>query len=84
MQEVRVRVLYFALARELTGIKEDDFVLTAPASVKHLFSLVLNEHPELGRISGILCSLVNGRSAADDAELKDGDRVAIVPPVAGG
>jgi molybdopterin converting factor small subunit len=28
--------------------------------------------------------VVNGRAASEDAELKDGDRVALIPPVAGG
>jgi MoaD family protein len=81
---VKVRVLYFARAREFTGTKEDEFLLTAPASMKHLFSRVLSTHPKLEKISGILRPLVNGRMITDDVELKDGDRVAIVPPVAGG
>jgi molybdopterin converting factor small subunit len=38
----------------------------------------------LRRIGKIIRPLVNGRSVSDDAELNDGDRVAIVPPVAGG
>jgi molybdopterin synthase sulfur carrier subunit len=29
-------------------------------------------------------TFVNGRHAADDLELADGDRVAVFPPVAGG
>jgi molybdopterin synthase sulfur carrier subunit len=84
MGQARVKVVYFAQARELAGIKEDDFVLTPPASVKNLFSLVLKVHPEIAEIAVIIRALVNGRLAADDAELKDGDRVAIVPPAAGG
>lgn len=84
MGQVRVKVVYFAQAREFAGIKEDEFVLTAPASVKKLFSRILNVHPELRKIGGIVRPLVNGRSVSDDAKLNDGDRVAIVPPVAGG
>jgi len=81
---VKVKAVYFAQARKFAGIKEDDFVLPTPASVKHLFSLMLNAHPEMRKLTGIIRPLVNGRSATDDTELKDGDRVAIVPPVAGG
>jgi MoaD family protein len=84
LEQVKVKTVYFAQAREVAGIKEDDFVLTVPATVGDLFSLVLNAHPEISKITGIIRPLVNGRLATGDTELKDGDRVAIVPPVAGG
>ncbi|MGA3295925.1 MAG: MoaD/ThiS family protein, partial [Candidatus Bathyarchaeia archaeon] len=81
---IKVRVVYFAQAREFAGLKEDEFVLTVPASIRHLFSRVLNVHPEMREIIEIIRPLVNGRLATDDTELNDGDRVAIVPPIAGG
>jgi MoaD family protein len=81
---VKVHVLYFAQAREFAGIKEDEFLLTAPALLNHLFSRVLSTHPKLGEIRVILRPLVNGRTVTENVELKDGDRIAIVPPVAGG
>jgi molybdopterin converting factor small subunit len=46
--QAKVKVVYFAQARELAGIREDDFLLTSPASVKNLFSLMLKAHPEMG------------------------------------
>jgi MoaD family protein len=84
LEQVKVKTVYFAQAREFAGTKEDDFVLTVPATVKHLFSLMLNTHPEMSKITGIIRPLVNGRLATENTELKDGDRIAIVPPVAGG
>jgi MoaD family protein len=81
---IKVKVVYFAQAREFAGLKEDEFVLTVPASIRHLFSRMLKVHPEMRKITGIIRPLVNGRLATDDTELNDGDRVAIVPPVAGG
>jgi molybdopterin converting factor subunit 1 len=81
---VKVKVLYFAQAREFAGIKEEELMLATPASVKHLFARLLNAHPDLQRIGDVIRTLVNGRLVPDDAQLNDGDRVAIVPPVAGG
>jgi len=81
---VRVKVVYFAQAREFAGSREDEFELQRPASVSHLFSKVLNKHPRLGAIRDILGTMVNGRLVAGEIELKDGDRVAFLPPVAGG
>jgi MoaD family protein len=84
LAKVKVKAVYFAQAREFAGIKEDDFVLTVPATVEHLFTRMLSAHPELSKIAEILRALVNGRLATGETELNDGDRVAIVPPVAGG
>lgn len=82
--QVKVKVVYLAQAREFAGTKEDEFTLTAPASVKHLFSRMVNAHPELRKIVSIIRPLVNGRLVPDDVQLNEGDRVAILPPAAGG
>jgi MoaD family protein len=84
LERVKVKVVYFAQAREFAGVKEDDFMLSAPASLKRLLSRIFDAHPELRKIEGIVRPLVNGRFVPDDAQLNNGDRVAIVPPVAGG
>jgi len=84
LSSVKVRVVYFAQAREFAGTQEDEFVLTSPAYVEHLFSEVMNAHPKLSKIRQIIRTLVNGRPVLENVELKDGDRVALLPPVAGG
>lgn len=81
---IKVKVVYLAQARAFAGLKEDEFVLTVPASIRHLFCRMLKVHPEMRKITGVIRPLVNGRLATDDTELNDGDRVAIVPPVGGG
>ncbi len=82
--KIKVKVLYFAQARESAGTKEDEFELPSPASVDQLFSEVMNVHPELAKIKEIIRVLVNGRTVLGNEELRDGDRVALLPPVAGG
>jgi molybdopterin converting factor subunit 1 len=84
MESITVKVVYFAQAREFAGTNEDDFELPSPVSVEHLFNEVIAAHPQLAGIKRTLRPLVNGRAASEDAELKDGDRVALLPPVAGG
>ena len=84
MSNVRVKVAYFAQARELAGTKEDEFVLISPADAEHLFCEVVNAHPKIQGIRKIISILVNGRPVLKNVELKDGDRVAFLPPVAGG
>lgn len=80
----KVTVAYFARARELAGISEEQLELTQPTSLQQLLSQILTNHPNLLEIKKILNTLVNGRSASETTELNDGDRVVLVPPVAGG
>jgi MoaD family protein len=84
MGEVTVTIAYFARARECAGTTEDKLELTQPASLQQLFSRVMTIHPNLAEIKQMLQPLVNGKWASEDTELKDGDRVALLPPVGGG
>lgn len=84
MTMVKVRVAYFARARECAGTAEEELELTPPVSVLQLFSRVMAIHPSLAEIKQVLRPLVNGKWVAEETELKDGDRVALLPPVGGG
>jgi MoaD family protein len=81
---IKVQVVYFAQAREFAGAKEDEFVLNGPADVKQLLHEVISAHPKLQAIIKTTSTLVNGRVIPENIELNDGDRVAFLPPVAGG
>ncbi len=84
MGAVTVTIAYFARARECTGTAEEKLELTQPASLQQLFSRVMAIHPSLAEIRQILQPLVNGKWVPEETELKDGDRVALLPPVGGG
>jgi molybdopterin converting factor small subunit len=84
MSSVRVTVVYLGQARELAGTKEDQFVLNSPAKVEHAFSQAVNAHPELAQMKENIRPLLNGQWSKESQELKDGDRVALLPPVGGG
>jgi len=84
MSVVRVTIAYFARARECTGVSEEELELIQPVSLEQLFSRVLTIHPSLAEIKQTLTPLLNGKWESGEAELKDGDRVALLPPVGGG
>jgi len=84
MGAMTITIAYFARARECAGTAEEKLELTQPASLQHLFSRVITIHPNLAEIRQILQPLVNGKWVPDETELKDGDRVALLPPVGGG
>lgn len=84
LAEIRVQVVYFGKAREAANVSAEVRPLSSPASVGQLLSEVLSAHPALARIKQVVQVLVNGRWASENVQLKDGDRVAFVPPVGGG
>lgn len=84
MSGITVTIAYFARARECAGTSEEKLELAQPASLQQLFSKVILLHPNLAEIRQVLQTLVNGKWVPDETELKDGDRVALLPPVGGG
>lgn len=84
MSAVGVTVAYFARARECAGTAEEALELAQPATLQQLFSSVVELHPSLSEIKETLRLLVNGKWVSEETELRDGDRVAILPPVGGG
>jgi len=80
---MRVVVLFFGAARELAAIREVPIELPMHSDVTALRALIAE------RYSGIDASLnyavaINEVHAANSEVLKDGDVVAILPPVSGG
>jgi molybdopterin synthase catalytic subunit len=82
---VRVRLLFFGAAREAAGADELLFEVSAPATVATALEAVLERHPALRRFGRSLLVAVNQEYAREpDARLKDGDELALFPPVSGG
>jgi molybdopterin synthase sulfur carrier subunit len=84
LSTVKVALVYLGQARVVVGTKEEEFVLPTPAKIEHAFSQAMSVHPELCELKETIRLLVNGRWATENEELKDGDRVALLPPVGGG
>jgi molybdopterin converting factor small subunit len=84
MTTVKVVLLYLGQAREVAGTKEEELVLPAPAKIEQAISQAITAHPKLSELKETIKLLINGQWAAENAELKDGDRVTLLPPVGGG
>jgi MoaD family protein len=88
------------MLKEITGKKEETltFQTRKPITVKQILSKLSKEYGEdfneyvynadTGEVRGFLQFLINGRSVSlendTNAELYDGDVLAIIPPVSGG
>ena len=84
MSIVKVALVYMGQAREVTGTKEEELTLEAPAKIEQAISQAITAHPKLSELKETLKLLINGQWATQNAELKDGDRVTLLPPVGGG
>jgi len=84
LSTVKVSLVYLGQAREVAGTKEEEAILPAPAKVEQAMSQAISTHPNLLDLKETLKLLINGRWATENAELKDGDRVTLLPPVGGG
>jgi MoaE-MoaD fusion protein len=81
---VQIRVLYFAAARDLAGMKEERFSLTGPVSIGDLLAEAEKRHPGLAPLRRIVRVAVDEEIVSGKIDLRDGATVAILPPVAGG
>jgi len=79
-----IRVLAFAGAREAIGRDAFEMTLEAPVTARALLDRICAEHPKLAPYATSLRLAINGAYAAWDEPVRDGDEVAIIPPVAGG
>ena len=81
---IRVRVLFFGAAREAAGRDEVDLNLRAPTTTANAFAEILSLYPALRRFGRSLLFAVNQEYARGEAEVREGDELAIFPPVSGG
>lgn len=81
---IRVKVLYFAQVGDAAGTRAESAVLPDGASVAVLLSKVSQSHEKVEKMRRILKAAVNEEIAAPDHVLRDGDTVAVFPPITGG
>lgn len=82
---IRVRLLFFGAARDAAaGRDEVQLSISAPATVASAFAEVLDAYPDLRRFGRSLHVALNQEYAPVEAEVRDGDEMAVFPPVSGG
>ena len=94
---MKVEVKFFTSLREITGKKTDEIQLQNDATVEELLTLLSKKYgknfreylyDKKGKVQGFLSFLVNGKNInaleGFNTKLKQGDTIAILPPVGGG
>jgi molybdopterin synthase sulfur carrier subunit len=95
--QMKVEVKFFTSLREITGKKVDEVQLQDIITVEELLTQLSKKYGkefreylynEKGKVHSYLSILVNGKSTnvlqGLNTELKEGDTIAILPPVGGG
>ena len=81
---MRVKVLFFAMFRDVVGARETTMTLGGRATVDSLLARLYQAHPELRKYDDTLLVAVNQDFVDRGMKLSDGDEVALMPPVSGG
>lgn len=81
---MKVLIKYFSALRDVTGKIEEPLVLRDGATLGEVMSWFFKTYPKAEAFKEEIIILVNGRSVDLDYALRDGDEIAIMPPVSGG
>jgi molybdopterin synthase catalytic subunit len=81
---MRITTLFFASTRDAVGSRSLQRDLPAGATVAALLQGLVADYPALERGANRLMVAVNSEYADRGLELRDGDEVALIPPVSGG
>ncbi|MGD9131004.1 MAG: MoaD family protein [Candidatus Bathyarchaeota archaeon] len=94
---MKVEIKFFTSLREITGKKAEEIQLQNVITVEELLTLLSEKYGnkfteyiynKKGKVQDFLSFLVNGKNInvlqGFDTELKQGDTIAILPPVGGG
>ena len=81
---LKIKVVYFASAREAASTRRETFHMPAGAGTSDLALEMVKRHPGLGRVLDSARFSVNLQVIEARKSLHDGDEVGVLPPLAGG
>ena len=84
MATIKVSVIYFAQIRELTGVRQEEVIIDKESTLTNLISKIEENHPTLLKVKENTQFAINCNLVRKNLSLKEGDQIAVFPPVAGG
>ncbi len=80
---MQIQLLFFGITSEIIGKRSDDITVLEGITIGELKATLMLEYPKLKNYNSFSIAL-NTEYAIDDIILKNGDTVALIPPVSGG
>lgn len=81
---IRVKVLFFGAARDAVGQPEVELELDREGTSTTALTQLIQKYPKLARFGRSLLVAVNQEYSRGETPLKNGDELAVFPPVSGG
>lgn len=82
-QIMKVTLLAFGIAKDITGQRFLDWELPENATVGSLRAELVERFPRLSNLASVRLA-VNSEYAAEELQLRENDEIALIPPVSGG
>lgn len=80
----KVRVRLFARLAEVAGTRSAEVELGEGLTAGNAYRLLCREYPGMEGLEGSLMYAVNAEYVGAEHPLRDGDELALIPPVSGG
>ena len=84
MPPMKVRLLFFAVLRDIAGTDARELSLAEGATAAEVWAWMRGAYAALAEYTQPPMIAVNESYAAPETVLRDGDELAFIPPVAGG
>ena len=84
MPRMKVRLLFFAVLRDIAGTGERELAIEAGATAHDVWQSLRTQYAKLADYTQPPMVAINESYAAPETILRDGDELAFIPPVAGG
>jgi molybdopterin synthase catalytic subunit len=81
---MQIRVIYFAVLRELIGTREELIQLPEGSDVAALQKILIAKYPQIADLFERIAFAVDHSYAQLNTPLREGSEIAMLPPVAGG
>jgi len=84
MQSMKVRLLFFAVLRDIAGTDVRELALDEGTTAREVWQWMRGAYGALADYTKPPMIAVNESYATPETVLRDGDELAFIPPVAGG
>ncbi|WP_456383059.1 molybdopterin converting factor subunit 1 [Persephonella sp.] len=81
---MKVNLLYFSSIKDRLGKSREEVELPDGSKVSDLYKLLEEKYPQIAESLPSVMFAVNEEYADRNTQLKEGDTVALIPPVSGG